>query len=99
MFCVLGRDLYGGVGTLSRFCSIRVCFLVPPREMVAGREPQIMKFMKNIGFTNVVEGWSRITVAKPTFSKKSHGFQTMWLRGRNSWITLVLPMFLKDGAE
>ena len=37
--------------------------------MVAGREPQITNFMENIGSTNVVEGWSRKTLVKPTFSK------------------------------
>ena len=36
---------------------------------MAGREPQITKFMENIGSTNVVEGWSRKTLVKPTFSK------------------------------
>ena len=37
--------------------------------MVAGREPQITKFMENIGFANVFEGWCRKTLVKPSFCK------------------------------
>ena len=42
-------------------------------------------FFNNIGKTNV--------------SKKTHGFQTMWLGARNALITLVLPMFFEGWSR